>query len=167
MDSSKTTGLNGRDQLLKCECVKCGSRISFPAQAAGLEVNCPHCRGLTVLTANTPVPDAVKTLRSGFLRPKGADVNRYGAKNTAKPVNFYCDAPDARHVSLVGDFNNWDPKADPMKRRMDGSWFVQVELHHGHHHYLLWVDGELKLDPRAQGVSRAEKNQRVSMIAVS
>ena len=29
----------------------------------------------------------------------------YSAKNMAKPVNFYCSAPTAQSVCLVGDFN--------------------------------------------------------------
>ena len=38
-------------------------------------------------------------------------------------------------VPLIGDFNDWDPAAYPMKRQPDGNWLIQVPLHHGHHHY--------------------------------
>ena len=54
-----------------------------------------------------------------------------------------------------------------MKRQPDGAWMVQVDLSHGHHHYLFWVDGEGRLDPRAQGIVRNERNERVSLIAIS
>ena len=92
---------------------------------------------------------------------------RYSAKAHSKPVNFYCDARDASHVFLVGDFNDWDPIASPMVRRPDGTWFAQAHLSHGHHHYRFIVDGNPVLDPRAQGIGRNELNEKVSLIAVS
>lgn len=67
--------------------------------------------------------------------------DRYSAKNNVKPVNFYCVAPKAKRVCLVGDFNGWNPLAHPMKRQPDGSWTARVELHHGYHRYLFLVDG--------------------------
>src|SRR5258706_7044339 len=60
--------------------------------------------------------------------------DRYSAKKMAKPVNFVCVAPDARHVHLMGDFNDWDPGSHPMKRQPDGAWLIQVPLNHGDHH---------------------------------
>jgi 1,4-alpha-glucan branching enzyme len=93
--------------------------------------------------------------------------NRYSAKKMAKPVNFFCLAPEATAVALVGDFNNWYANAQPMKRQPDGSWQTQILLNHGHHHYQFLVDGKPTLDPRAQGVARNQKNERVSLLAVS
>ena len=93
--------------------------------------------------------------------------NRYSAKKMLKPINFVCVAPTARAVALIGDFNDWQPGAHPMKRQPDGAWMVQVPLNHGHHHYLFRVDGESILDPRAQGIARNAKNERVSLLAVS
>ncbi len=94
-------------------------------------------------------------------------LNRYSAKKMAKPVNFICVAPGAQRVTLVGDFNDWDPAAYPMKRQPDGNWLIQIPLTHGHHHYLFIVDGKPSLDPRAQGVTRNERNEKVSLLAVS
>ncbi|MBK9138052.1 MAG: isoamylase early set domain-containing protein [Verrucomicrobia bacterium] len=85
----------------------------------------------------------------------------------AKPVNFFCFAPEAREVSVIGEFNGWQAGAHPMRRQPDGSWFVQIPLHHGHHLYQFLVDGQPTLDPRAQGIARNAANERVSMIAVS
>ncbi len=94
--------------------------------------------------------------------------NRYSAKNNVKPVSFYCHAPQAKAVCLIGDFNNWEPVlAAPMERQPDGAWTAQVELHHGHHQYVFLVDGEPVLDPHANGIARNEKGGRVSLIAVS
>jgi 1,4-alpha-glucan branching enzyme len=93
--------------------------------------------------------------------------NRYSAKKNSKPVNFICRAPEAEEVTLAGDFNKWNPRTHKMIKQPDGSWSTQVDLSHGHHRYVYYADGEPLLDPKAQGVARNEKNERVSIIAVS
>ncbi len=94
--------------------------------------------------------------------------DRYSAKHNVKPVHFYCDAPQAKAVCLIGDFNRWDPLlAIPMERQPDGTWSATVELRHGHHQYLFLVNGEPHLDPRANGTVRNEDGGRASLIAVS
>ena len=93
--------------------------------------------------------------------------DRYSARNMYKPINFFCVAPEAETVSVVGDFNEWRANLHPMERQADGSWHLRVPLHHGHHHYHFLVDGKPVLDPRAMGIARNEKNERVSLIAVS
>lgn len=97
----------------------------------------------------------------------GGGGSRYSAKNNVRPTNFLYFAPQARHVSIIGDFNNWSPNAHPMKRQPDGGWTAQIPLTHGHHQYQFLVDGAAVLDPRAQGAARNEKNERVSIVAVS
>ena len=84
-----------------------------------------------------------------------------------RAINFICAAPRAKAVSLVGDFNHWDPAAHPMKQMPDRSWLLNVELKHGHHRYAFLVDGVLTLDPRAQGITRNDKGERVSLVPVS
>jgi 1,4-alpha-glucan branching enzyme len=84
-----------------------------------------------------------------------------------RAVNFICHAPQAKSVSLVGDFNAWNPAANPMKQMPDHSWLVTVELKHGHHRYAFLVDGVLTLDPHAQGITRNEKGERVCLVPVS
>lgn len=97
----------------------------------------------------------------------GSALHRYSAKRIAKPVNFVCYAPGAKQVSVIGDFNGWDTTANPMKRQPDGAWMTQIQLSHGHHQYLFYVDGQAQLDPRAQGVARTQQGERVSLIAIS
>ena len=84
----------------------------------------------------------------------------------AKPINFFCNSPKALTVQLVGDFNHWNPTTHPMEQRVDGWWFLQVLLTHGHHQYRFLVDGEPMLDPRATGVTRNEWGEAVSLMAV-
>lgn len=92
---------------------------------------------------------------------------RYSAKNMTKPVNFFCAAPGAKLVTLVGDFNDWVPTSHPTKQRVDGWWFLQVPLTHGHHQYRFMVDGKPMLDPQAAGVAHNDHNEGVSVVAVS
>lgn len=82
-----------------------------------------------------------------------------------KPVNFYCNAPNARFVHIEGDFSDWDALA--MQRRVDGWWFLQVPLTHGHHQYRFLVDGQPVLDPQASGIGHTAANEEVSIVAVS
>ena len=90
---------------------------------------------------------------------------RYSAHNTHKPISFFCAAPRAKKVELIGDFNDWQPL--PMTRSVDGWWLAQVELCHGHHQYQFLVDGQPTLDPHATGIVRNERDERVSLVAVS
>ena len=90
--------------------------------------------------------------------------------NYQKPlraVNFICHAPQAKTVSLVGDFNHWNPAANPMKQMPDRSWLITLELKHGHHRYAFLVDGVLTIDPHAQGITRNDKGERVGLVPVS
>jgi 1,4-alpha-glucan branching enzyme len=82
-------------------------------------------------------------------------------------MNFYCPAPQATKVSLVGDFNRWNPSSHPMQPAADGVWFLKLDMHHGHHRYAFMVDGVLTLDEQAQGITRNDRGERVSLVAVS
>lgn len=91
----------------------------------------------------------------------------YSAKRTRHRVDFFCDVSEAETVSLVGDFNGWDLGATPMRRMTDGRWMASLELHHGHHRYVFVIDGARRLDPNANGVTTDDRNEPVSLIAVS
>jgi hypothetical protein len=66
-------------------------------------------------------------------------------------VKFVLVAPQAARVSLVGDFNHWDPAATPMERTpTGGTWSVVIPLTAGRHEYAFVVDGKQWLpDPSA------------------
>lgn len=65
--------------------------------------------------------------------------------------------PSTKDVALVGDFNGWDERANPMLRRNgDGTWSARVELPPGRHVYAFVVDGQQWLvDPLAPQVPDA------------
>ncbi len=53
---------------------------------------------------------------------------------------------DAREVAVVGSFNHWSPRANPM-RRVGRQWQVRLRAEPGRHAYKFWVDGQWLLDP--------------------
>lgn len=65
-------------------------------------------------------------------------------------VQFVHLAPDARAVSLVGDFNDWEPGATPLRRSgPNGVWTAVVTLAPGRHAYAFLVDDVWMADPIA------------------
>ena len=69
----------------------------------------------------------------------------------AVPVPIVFEAGNAKSVSVVGDFNDWDATAAPMKRfGKDGPWTATWLAKPGRHVYAFLVDGQtLVADPRA------------------
>ena len=65
-------------------------------------------------------------------------------------VRFALAAPNARAVSLAGDFNGWRADATPMVRGADGVWMVQLPLLRGNWSYSFVVDGKWVEDPLAE-----------------
>lgn len=58
------------------------------------------------------------------------------------PHLFQLDAPEAHSVSVVGDFNDWDPAAQPLTRK-NGVWQAVVSLRKGRtYFYNFIIDGE-------------------------
>jgi len=62
-------------------------------------------------------------------------------------IQFAFPAPEAKKVSLVGVFNNWDPLANPMKKDKKGVWEVTVNLKPGRYEYRFFVDEKWENDP--------------------
>ncbi len=72
-------------------------------------------------------------------------------------VQFVLVAPEARRVALVGDFNGWDPSAEPLRRDHTGIWSGTVLLPPGRHAYSFIVDDSIWTpDPKAPMVEDAD-----------
>ncbi len=70
-------------------------------------------------------------------------------KSTAgrRRVEFRIDMPMAKSVSLVGDFNRWDPNVHPMRRNKQGVWCRAVMVPPGRYEYRFYADGKWCNDP--------------------
>ena len=63
-------------------------------------------------------------------------------------VSFSLEAPQAREVSLVGDFNAWDVRKHSMKKDADGVWEKTLILKPGTYEYKFYQDGQWIVDPQ-------------------
>ena len=68
-------------------------------------------------------------------------------KRKQKKFTFEISAPQARQVSLTGDFFAWDPLGIPMTKEKNGIWKTEVSLTSGRYEYKFIVDGEWCTDP--------------------
>lgn len=105
---------------------------------------------LFLLGRSLPSPDAV---------PAGAP-----------PVQFVLFAPTAARVSVVGDFNDWDPAATPLvpSRQRAGLWTVEVPLAPGRHEYAFLLDGSRWMaDPAAPATAADEFGTPNSTLTVT
>jgi AMP-activated protein kinase-like protein len=91
--------------------------------------------------------------------PESAPQTSFAAANAANekssidalpiPTQFVFDGR-ARHVSLVGDFNNWDERATPLEREPGSTiWSATVPIQRGRHIYAFMVDSVWTIDKRA------------------
>jgi hypothetical protein len=79
-------------------------------------------------------------------RPSNRGIVSVGSPSA---VHFEIAAPLARRVSLVGDFDGWNPSALPMRRGANGAWTIDVRIPPGRHAFPFSVDGRLTTDPTA------------------
>lgn len=64
-------------------------------------------------------------------------------------VRFAIALPQARQVSVAGDFTQWQPRI-PLQRSADGKWVAEIPLPPGSYEYVFVVDdGRWVTDPRA------------------
>ncbi|EHQ06799.1 glycoside hydrolase family 13 domain protein [Leptonema illini DSM 21528] len=57
------------------------------------------------------------------------------------------------NVSIVGDFNHWNPESDLLRRGADGVYRLRMRLLPGQYMYRIVVDGRWILDPFNESVS--------------
>ncbi|MCB0472060.1 MAG: isoamylase early set domain-containing protein [Flavobacteriaceae bacterium] len=67
-------------------------------------------------------------------------------------VTFKVDEPDAKKVSVVGDFNKWKANADVLKKLKDGTFKGTIDLEKDNSYQFRYiVDGLYKNDEQADG----------------
>lgn len=82
-------------------------------------------------------------------------------------VAFTLVAPRASTVAVVGDFNDWNPKASPLARSPAGTWETRVRLAPGQYNYAFIVDGSTWVpDPRAPRVAVDDFGSPNSVVTV-
>lgn len=89
------------------------------------------------------------------------------ADESQRVMRFVLVAPGAKQVSIVGDFNGWNPRATPLAASNDGTtWLVEMPLTKGRHVYAFVVDGDIIADPSAARVGDHDFGGQNSVVMV-
>ncbi|MFH0756821.1 MAG: isoamylase early set domain-containing protein [Bacteroidota bacterium] len=85
-------------------------------------------------------------------------IKKYLAKQDLCQVTFKLPphlAESIKKASVVGEFNDWDPKANPMKKAKDGKFSLSLKLPvRNEYHFRYLLDGEnWETDFEADGLS--------------
>lgn len=95
----------------------------------------------------TPTSQAT-VARVSSERPALRPVANDPSEIVAIPQQFMFEHKSARRVAIVGDFNNWDPKANAMVRDASGLWSTILPIMPGRHLFGFMVDDSVfMLDP--------------------
>jgi Glycogen recognition site of AMP-activated protein kinase len=91
------------------------------------------------------------------------------APSDARPVYLRLDAPASTQVAVVGDFNDWDPTATPLRLvGKGGIWAVELRLPPGRYHYTFLIDGRRwQGDPSEPPAAESDFGAPVSVLTVS
>lgn len=84
-----------------------------------------------------------------------------------RTIYFRLQAPEARTVSVVGDFNGWNRERHPLRRNPDGVWEASMPLPPGRYAYAFVVDGVVRLDPRCDRRERTADGEVRCVIEVA
>ena len=76
----------------------------------------------------------------------GIKTKKEGALKGRK-IEFRLEGPNAQEVCLVGDFNGWDIKTDPMRKNEKGIWAKTITVSPGRYEYRFYADGQWLNDP--------------------
>jgi AMP-activated protein kinase-like protein len=90
------------------------------------------------------------------------------AGTDTRSVEFALRTTADSAVALVGDFNDWDPRATPLAPSAGGVWTVVVPLRPGRYHYTFVVDGtRWRRDPAAPRSLEDDFGTPTSVITVA
>jgi hypothetical protein len=142
-----------------------GARLSLLTRPRTFSVSPLVALAASALFA-VAVAGSVLYLRPSHERVAMGDVAR--AAPSSPIVQFGFVAPHASSVALVGDFNNWDPKATPLRAASTGGvWSVEVPIQPGRHLYAFVVDGTVwrpdPAAPQATGEDFGEPNSALTV----
>ena len=92
---------------------------------------------------------------------------KLGAHFADGATHFAVWAPNAASVSVVGDFNDWDPRATPLHPGTDGVWTATLPLRPGRYRYTFIVDGSWRRDPAAPRALEDDFGRPTSVITIA
>lgn len=121
-----------------------------PGQSAdGWRVQSAECK----VGATPPASLAQPARQTAPAAPAPQPAQREAAAPAAPQrvnVVFSTFQPQARQVSVCGEFNGWSPEANPMEAHGEGRWQTVLALEAGRYQYKFVIDGEWMPDPEAK-----------------
>ena len=82
--------------------------------------------------------------------------------------DFYAYFEPDQQVSLLGNFNNWDPFLYPLKEIESGKYHIRItSLQPGKYQYYFWVSGIKRLDPKNYRIGVNFYGEEVSLLTVA
>jgi hypothetical protein len=114
------------------------------AEAKAIQIPAPQPE-----KAPTPAKSPKQSLPASPAAPKAVAPVEAPRQRGIK-VNFALVKPDAKKVSLCGEFNGWSPEATPMRRTDGGRWETTLVLQPGKYQYKFVADGQWLADPVAR-----------------
>ena len=135
----------------------------------------PSLTGRVMAAIDRPAPNRRPLVWIGAALAAGVGLLAFflgaGSKAGAsdRGVAFSLEAPDASQVSIVGDFNNWDPTATPLTRVSDGGrWEAVVPLTPGRYQFTFMIDGSRWVrDPLLPQATGDDFGQPTSVITIT
>jgi hypothetical protein len=84
-----------------------------------------------------------------------------------RTVEFVLRTSADSGVAVVGDFNDWDPRATPLHADREGVWTATVTLRPGRYRYTFIVDGAWRGDPAAPPSLEDDFGRPTSVITIA
>ncbi|MGE5231330.1 MAG: hypothetical protein ACM3NS_06275 [Deltaproteobacteria bacterium] len=95
-------------------------------------------------------------------------LHRRSSAEASRAVLLRLVAPASSTVTVVGDFNDWNPSATPLRPGGAGEWTVRLRLPPGRYRYTFLVDGrEWQRDPTEPPAKDDDYGAPMSVITVS
>ena len=117
--------------------------------AAGLQLakRAEEVRASAEKELGVSVPAAPVSPRSRQTTAKKIE-DFYGVRQTAEGILFVAHCPEAKSVSLAGEFNGWSPERNRMESTEEaGTFRALLPLGPGRYRYRLVIDGRWQSDP--------------------
>jgi hypothetical protein len=107
--------------------------------------------GLPLAGLTNPVDEVIDEIARRFGDAGGS--SPAVMSDQPREVTFALQYPGAREISLIGEFNNWEPEAAQMRLFGSDMWRVTVCLPPGTYTYKFLVDRKLRIaDPQAAAI---------------
>jgi chromosome partitioning protein len=110
------------------------------------------------MAVETPVLDKIEQRMKETLKAELPKLSK---------MNFIVNAPDAKEVFIVGDFNNWQMNESSRMEKVNDTWQKSLQLDPGNYRYRFVIDGQWTEDSLNPKKSRNPYGEMDSLLDLS